>query len=98
MRPRYMANHRKDLSEPDIVKDLKKAHCQVYDRLPDDLLVWHPSFGDNWFRLLSVKTADEKGRIRKRKDQAGQDAFCELTGVPRVTDSEQALRKLGVIA
>lgn len=89
-----MANHRKDLSEPEIVKDLGKAGYLTWDVLPDDRLVWHPKFGRNWFRMLSIKTPDAKGRIPKRKDQAEQDAFCEMTGTPRVTTTEQALSAL----
>lgn len=89
-----MANHRKDLSEPEIVKDLAKTGYRTWDKLPDDRLVWHPKFGRNWFRLLSIKTPDAKGKIRKRADQAEQDQFCELTGTPRVTTTEQALAAL----
>jgi hypothetical protein len=94
MRPRFMSNHRKDNSESAIAKDLPKAGYTTWDVLPDDRLVWHPKFGRNWFRMLSIKTPDEKGRIRKRKDQAEQDAFCELTGTPRVATTEQALTAL----
>jgi hypothetical protein len=92
VRPRYLTQHRKDDAEPGIVSDLEdKAGYRTWDALPDDRLVWHPKFGRNWFRLLSIKTPDEKGRIRKRRDQKKQDEFCELTGVPRVATTEQAL-------
>lgn len=94
-RPRYMTNHAKDLAEPKIVEDLEeKAGYRTWDVLPDDRLVWHPKFGRNWFRLLSIKTPDAKGRIRLRKDQKKQDEFCAETGVPRVGTTEQALAAL----
>lgn len=95
MKPRFMTQHRKDDAEAPIVQDLtEKAGFKTWDALPDDRLVWHPRFGRNWFRILSIKTPDEKGRIRLRRDQQAQDEFCALTGVPRVGTTEQALAEL----
>lgn len=90
---RYAA--KSDISQPKIVEDLRKAGYSVWNiKLPDDLLVWHPKFGANNFRMLSVKTADAKGRVKERGDRKKQNAFCALTGVPRVSNSEQALEAM----
>ena len=50
----------------------------------------------NW-RLLEVKTPLKRGKPRKRKDQAAQDAFLAETGTPVVTTPEEALKALGLI-
>lgn len=89
--PRY---GKRDLSESDIVKALRKAGFQVYVRLPCDLLVWRP---DKGWQTLENKTPTKTGRRRKRKDQEAQDAFIALTRTPVALTPEDALRALGAI-
>lgn len=84
-----------DDSQQDILDGLKKAGYRYWViQWPDDILVWHPRFGANWFRMLSAKTLDAKGRFRKRNDQKDQDEFCATTGTPRVGTAEQAIRAM----
>lgn len=84
-----------DKTQPEVMETLRACGYQVWDiGLPDDLLVWHPKFGANWFRMLSVKTPDDKGRMRERKDRAEQNNFCAMTGTPRVGSGQHALMAL----
>lgn len=92
MRPNYA--RKRDLSEHDIVKTLKKAGFHVWTELPVDLLVFRPDVG---VRLLENKTPTSTGKRRKRKDQEAQDAFIKLTGTPVVLSAEEALRALGAM-
>lgn len=87
-----MRAKKRDKSEAGIVQALRKCGYMVWllDQ-PDDLLVWHPRFGQNWFRMISAKTLDAKGRLPKRRDQAEQDAFVAMTGTPRVGSPEHAI-------
>ena len=89
--PRY---GKRDASESDIVKALKKAGFRVWTRLPVDLLVYRPDTG---IRLLENKTPTKTGKRRKRKDQQDQDEFIQLTGTPVALTAEEALRKLGAM-
>lgn len=96
MRPRYLTQHRKDLSEPGIVSALEQAGFTVWDSLPCDLLVWRI---DKGFRLLEAKSPyGKEGKQRKRNDQNSQVEFLQMTGTPVVLTPEQALRAVGVIA
>lgn len=81
-----------DASQAPILEGLRAAgyQCWVIE-WPDDILVWHPRFGANWFRVISAKTPDAKGRIKERKDQPEQNAFVAMTGVPRVGTPEHAI-------
>ena len=81
-----------DASQASIVAALRKAAWHVWIiGLPVDLLLWKPGKG---FRLLEVKTATKSGKAPIRKDRAKQNEFCELTGTPRVTSAESALKAL----
>ena len=91
MRPRYLANHAKDLSEPDIRDALEKAGFQVWDVLPCDLLTWR---ADRGFQTLECKTPTKAGKQRKRKDQKAQDEFLALTRTPVALSPQEALRAL----
>ena len=47
------------------------------------------------WKALEIKVATNKrGEARMRKDQVKQNSFCELTGTPRVTSAESALKAL----
>lgn len=95
MRPRYMANHRKDLSEPEIREALEQAGFTVWDKLPCDLICFRP---DKGIRLLECKSPHNKdGSQKKRKDQQDQIEFLQLTGTPIALNAEQALRAVGAI-
>jgi hypothetical protein len=89
--PRY---GKRDLSETDIVKALRKEGFWVYTQLPCDLLVWRP---DKGWQTLENKTPTKTGKRRKRKDQKAQDAFIAMTGTPVALTPEDALRALGAI-
>lgn len=85
---------KRDISEPEIVKALKKAGWEVYRELPVDLLVWKASKG---FHCLEAKTArgkkSPKAVIDKRQKE--QIDFINTTGTPRVTCAEEALLAVG---
>lgn len=83
---------RSDTSQKTILEALDEAGYEYWViGWPDDILVRKHSWRPNWFRMLSVKTPDAKGRIRIRKDQDEQNKFCLTHGVPRVGTPEQAL-------
>ena len=82
---------KRDLAEPSVVEALEAAGYMVWRELPCDLLV----FRAGRFYCLEVKTATKSGKTPIRKDRAKQNSFCELTGTPRVTSAEMALRALG---
>lgn len=92
MRPRYLAQHAKDLAEPAIRDALNEAGFHVFDRLPVDLLTWR---ADKGFQLLEIKTPTPAGQRPKRTDQQAQQAFLALTGVAVVMDAESALKAVG---
>lgn len=86
---------KQDISQPVILEGLRKAGYQCWViGWPDDILVWHPRFGSNWFRMISAKTLDAKGRLPKRNDQEDQDAFVAMTGTPRVGTAEHAIKAM----
>ena len=90
MRPRFMALHRKDLSEPLIREALEAAGFEVHDKLPCDLIAWRADVG---WKLLETKTPTKTGKQRKRKDQEEQAALLLRTGIPVVLTPEAALRE-----
>jgi hypothetical protein len=84
-----------DATQKTIVDALRVAgwKCWVIG-WPADLLVWKQGKG---FRLLEAKTPNRKdGGYTPRKDQAEQEEFLRLTGTPRVTSAEAALRAVGL--
>jgi hypothetical protein len=88
-----------DKSKPAIVKGLKKAGFIIIEcGRPVDLLVTHPKWGPNRWRLLECKShKDAKGNVKLRKDQQEQQEFCKTHGVPYVTDAFEALLALGEV-
>jgi hypothetical protein len=91
VRPRYLTQHRKDTSEPDIREALEKAGFTVFDYLPCDLLCFRPDVG---IKTLECKTPTKTGKQRKRKDQKKQDEFLKLTKTPVVLTPEAAIRAI----
>jgi Holliday junction resolvase len=84
---------RKDASQDAIVNALRKAGVKVWIiGRPCDLLTLYRG---KWLPL-ECKTA-KGGKLRLRKDQAEQAAFCEETGVPYVTNDVEALKAVGVL-
>lgn len=94
MKPRWMTNHAKDISEPKIREALEEAGFEVWDHLPCDLLAFRP---DKGVKLIECKTPDDKGRRRKRYDQKTQEEFLARTGTPVALTPEEALRAVGAI-
>lgn len=91
-----MTNHRKDLSESDIVKALRAAGFQVWDKLPCDLLTWRIDKG--WLPLEAKTPYGKEGKRVIDKRQEKQIEFLQVTGCPIVLTPEQALRAVGVIS
>jgi hypothetical protein len=84
---------KRDLSEPDIIKALRRADYQVYQSLEVDLLVRHPSWEPGMLLAIEVKTPDPiTGKLPVRSDRKAQQAFIEETGCPVVGTPESALQ------
>jgi hypothetical protein len=90
---------RADKTTKAIVDGLRKYGFLVeYLDKPTDLLVRHPKWGPNRFRLLECKShKDAKGNVKLDKRQKEQQEFCETHGVPYVTDTFEALLALGEV-
>lgn len=88
-----------DKSKAGIVKGLKKAgFIVIQPGRPVDLLVRHPKWGPNRWRLLECKShKDAKGNVRLDKRQQEQQEFCKTHGVPYATDAFEALLALGEV-
>lgn len=79
---------RVDLTQQDIVHALRQMGVRVWIiGQPCDLLTLYRG---RWLPLECKSTR------RVRKDQAGQNAFVEENGVPRVTSVTEALKAVGV--
>jgi hypothetical protein len=90
---------RVDKTKQAIVDGLRDYGFIVFDiGWPVDLLVRHPKWGPNRFRLLECKShKDAKGNVKLDKRQKEQQEFCETHGVPYVTDTFEALLALGEV-
>ena len=83
---------RRDASEGEIVGALRKIGCEVWRKLPVDLLVRLPGDPPGIFRCIEAKSPYRKdGAMRKRKDQQEQAEFVAQTGTPYLTSAEQAV-------
>lgn len=88
---------RADKTTQAIVAGLRKRGFSV-DHIdkPTDLLVGHPRWGRNIFKLLECKSRKLKsGAVVLDKRQIEQREFCAKHGVPYVTDVFEALLALG---
>lgn len=88
--------HRCDASTQQIVDEPRALHYTViHVGRPTDLLVRHPSWPINSWRLLECKTPKGKKRVLKlRKDQQEQQDFCADHFVPYVLDGLSAVTYL----
>jgi hypothetical protein len=88
---------RPDAITESIVRDLRALGFVVtFIGLPVDLLVRHPKWGANCFKLLEVKSNKKKsGAVVLDKRQQDQKEFCATHGVPYATSTFEALLALG---
>lgn len=85
-----------DKTTQQIVDELRALRYTVYHvGRPTDLLVRHPSWPVNAWRLLECKTPKgKKGVLRLRKDQQDQQDFCADHFVPYVLNGLEAVTYL----
>lgn len=85
-----------DATTQQIVDELRAVGYVVkHIGLPVDIMVTHPSWPANTWRLLECKSPQGKGgKAYMRKDRATQQAFCTEHGVPYVMNGEEAIRYL----
>lgn len=89
--------HRPDTTAPAIIQELETRGFKVV-RIgrPVDLLVTHPKWPVNTWRLLECKTPSGKeAKLKLRKDQEEQQAFCAQHGVPYAISPLEALHAMG---
>jgi hypothetical protein len=88
---------RADKSTQKIVDELRAVGFTViYLNKPTDLLVTKAAWGPNIWKLLECKSKKKKnGDVVLDKRQTEQRDFCAEHGVPYVTDTFEALLKLG---
>ena len=88
---------RPDTVTKSIVEELRaRGYVVEYVDKPTDLLVRHPTWPANWFRMLECKSRKKKsGEIVLDKRQKEQQEFCSAHGVPYVTDAFEARLALG---
>ena len=88
--------HRSDTTSEVIVGELRECgYVVVIIGRPTDLLVRHPTWPHNIWRLLECKSPTPKGRLRLRKDQEEQQEFCETHRVPYAISAVEALQLMG---
>jgi hypothetical protein len=82
-----------DKSTQGIVDELRAlGYVVAYIDKPVDLMVTHPSWPPNTWRLVECKTPKgKKGEVKLRKDQEKQQEFCSQHGVPYVCTPLAAL-------
>lgn len=82
-----------DTTQAEIVEALRKAGWMVWIiEEPCDLLCYR----NGVWKTVECKTpANKRGDPRLDKRQKAQNVFCTVTGTPRVTSAEAALRALG---
>ena len=80
-----------------IVEGLRKCGYSVeHVGRPTDLLVRHPTWPKNLFRMLECKSRKKKnGEVVLDPRQKAQKEFCDAHGVPYVTDVFEARLALG---
>lgn len=81
-----------DQTQATIVSAIRACgwECHIIEE-PVDLLC----IKGTTIKLLECKTPTKTGRLPKRKDQQGQNDFCERTNTPRVGTPQAALEALG---
>lgn len=86
-----------DSTQPTIVGELReRGYVVVIIKRPTDLLIRHPSWPHNIWRLLECKSPSGKAQTLKlRKDQEAQRKFCEEHRVPYAISAVEALQLMG---
>lgn len=82
-----------DATTQRIVDELRAVGYRVeHIGRPVDLLVTHPSWPVNTWKLVECKTPKGKrAELKLRKDQQKQQDFCAEHGVPYVMTGEEAI-------
>lgn len=89
--------HRPDTTAPAIIEELQKYGYVIY-RIgrPVDLLITHPSWPLNTWKLLEAKSpSGREAKLKLRKDQEDQQKFCAEHGVPYAISPLEALHAIG---
>lgn len=87
---------RKDTTTDSIVTELRARQYIVYHvGRPTDLLIRHPSWPLNTWKLLECKSPSPRGTLKLRKDQEEQTKFCAEHGVPYAMNGAEALMAMG---
>lgn len=89
--------HRTDTTQDAIVEELTNRGF-IVKRIgrPVDLLIRHPSWPHNIWRLLECKSPSGKQqKLKLRKDQEEQQRFCAEHGVPYAIGAVEALNLMG---
>lgn len=88
--------HRPDTTTSTIVTELRnRGYVVRHIGRPVDLLVTHPSWPHNTWKLLECKSPSPKGELKLRKDQQEQREFCEKNKVPYALSALEALNAMG---
>lgn len=89
--------HRSDTTAEPIVTELRTCgYIVIMIGRPTDLLVRHPTWPHNIWRLLECKSPSGKGqKLKLRKDQEEQREFCETHRVPYAISAVEALQVMG---
>jgi hypothetical protein len=81
-----------DISQPQIVSDLRKAGFDVEILgLPVDLAVRRKNWPPSLFVMIEIKTPRKNGAITLDKRQVRQVEFCRVHGVQYICTSQEAL-------
>jgi hypothetical protein len=88
---------RKDTTTDAIVVELRaRGYVVQHIGRPVDLLITHPSWPINTWKLLECKTPSGKEqKLKLRKDQEEQQKFCAEHGVPYAISPLEALHAMG---
>lgn len=88
---------RADSTQQTIVSELRaRGYIVIIIGRPTDLLVRHPSWPHNIWRLLECKSPSGKQqKLKLRKDQEDQQKFCETHRVPYALGAIEALQLMG---
>jgi hypothetical protein len=91
--------HRADTTIGAIVEELRnRGYIVVIIGRPVDLLIRHPSWPLNVWRLLEGKSpSGREQKLKLRKDQEDQQKFCAEHGVPYAISPLEALHAMGEV-
>ncbi len=88
---------RADATTATIVTELRnRGYVVTHIGRPVDLLITHPSWPHNTWKLLECKSPSGKEqKLKLRKDQQEQREFCEKNKVPYAISALEALHAMG---